>query len=180
MSSPLDSFMASLSGKCEDSLKRKLIHTSERFSASDAELKCEFTLPEERDKPPFSPLHAHTHTPSTLSNDVATMECETKCEGSLTLPAPPLQPGWLVVYRDRRGVLSGGCDDRQHGTVAECRWEENRWMVHLTDEQRLPLSFIRSVGQTNKAGEIVAAWTVREHGFDGQGPDESLSNSERK
>jgi len=120
---------------------------------------------------PDCSLPAHTHTSGTLSNEDAKMECETKCEGPLTLPEPPLQPGWLVAYRDRRGVLSGGCDDRQHGTVAECRWEENRWMVHLTDEQRLPLSFIRSVGQTNKAGEIVAAWTVREHGYDGHGTE---------
>ena len=82
----------------------------------------------------------------------------------------PLQPGWLVVYRDRRGTLCGGCVDREHGTVQECRWEGNGWTVHLTDGQRLPLSLIRSVGQTDKAGQLVAAWTTREHGYDGEGP----------
>lgn len=88
----------------------------------------------------------------------------------LSAPMPPLQPSWLVVYRDQRGALCGGCDDRPRGTVGECRWEENGWTVHLTDGQRLPLSLIRSVGQTDDAGQVVAAWTVREHGFDGEGP----------
>jgi hypothetical protein len=84
-------------------------------------------------------------------------------------PTPPLHPGWLVAYRDRRGALCGGFDDRRHGTVQECRWEGNGWTVHLTDGQRLPLSIIRSVGQTDDAGQIVAAWTVQEHGADGNG-----------
>ena len=84
-------------------------------------------------------------------------------------PTPPLHPGWLVVYRDRRGALCGGCDDRQHGTVQECRLEGNGWMVHLTDGQKLPLSMIRSVGHTNAEGHLVAAWTTREHGYDGAG-----------
>ena len=95
-------------------------------------------------------------------------------------PTPPLQPGWLVAYRERRGVLCGGCVDREHGTVQECRWGGNGWTVSLTDGQRLPLSLIRSVGQTDDAGQIVAAWIVKEHGYDGQGPDESRSKPEGK
>lgn len=79
-------------------------------------------------------------------------------------PTEPLQPGWLVVYRDRAGRLAGGCDDRERGTVEECRWSENGWTVHLTDGQRLPLSIIRGV--TTLDG---AAWTTREHGYDGEG-----------
>ncbi len=82
-------------------------------------------------------------------------------------PALPLQPGWLVVYRDQRGVLCGGCDDRQHGMVMECRWDGVAWTVHLTDGQRLPLSSIRSVGKTDGEGRLVAAWSVRAHGYDG-------------
>jgi hypothetical protein len=82
-------------------------------------------------------------------------------------PVEPVQPGWLVVYRDRRGVLCGGCVDRPHGTVEACRWDGNGWTVHLTDGQRLPLSIIRSVGQTDAAGHVRATWTVREHGYDG-------------
>ena len=84
-------------------------------------------------------------------------------------PAAPLQPGWLVAYRDRRGALCGGCDDRTHGTVQECRWDGNGWTLCLTDGQRVPLSIIRSVGWTDSTGQIVAAWTVREHGYDGEG-----------
>lgn len=85
-------------------------------------------------------------------------------------PMPPLQPGWLVVYRDRRGVLCGGCDDRAHGTVKECRWEGTGWTVHLTDGQRLTLSAIRAVGQTDEAGHLLEAYTIREHGYYGKGP----------
>jgi len=84
-----------------------------------------------------------------------------------TAPASPLQSGWLVVYRDQRGLLCGGCDDRQHGTVHECRWAGATWTVHLTDGQRLPLTSIRSVGKTDGEGRLVAAWSVRAHGYDG-------------
>ena len=82
-------------------------------------------------------------------------------------PTPPLQPGWLVAYRNRQQLLCGGCDDRQHGTIQECRWDGAAWTVHLTDGQRLSLAGIRSVGKTDGEGELVAAWTVREHGYDG-------------
>ena len=82
-------------------------------------------------------------------------------------PTPPLQPGWLVAYRNRQQLLCGGCDDRQHGTIQECRWGGAAWTVHLTDGQWLSLAGIRSVGKTDGEGELVAAWTVREHGYDG-------------
>lgn len=88
----------------------------------------------------------------------------------LDLPEQPLQPGWLVSYRDQRGALCGGCDDRQHGTVEACRWGGNGWTLCLTDGQRLPLSIVRAVGQTDEAGQILGAWTVREHGYDGEEP----------
>jgi len=84
-------------------------------------------------------------------------------------PLPPLHPGWLVAYRDRLGVLCGGCDDRAHGTVAVCLWERTTWTVMLTNGQRLPLPAIRSVGQIDAAGQLVTAWTVKEHGVDGNG-----------
>ena len=85
-------------------------------------------------------------------------------------PIPPIRPGWLVAYRDRQWVLCGGCDDRQHGTVQECQWGGGSWTVHLTDGQRLPLTRMCSVGKTDCEGKLVAAWTVREHGYDGEGP----------
>lgn len=86
----------------------------------------------------------------------------------VAIPASPLRFGWLVMYRDQRGALCGGCDDRQHGTVQECRWAVGAWTVHLTDGQRLPLSRIQSVGKTDSEGKLVAAWSVRAHGYDGE------------
>lgn len=83
-------------------------------------------------------------------------------------PEPPLQPGWLVAYRDPTDQLRGGCDERLAGTVQECRWTESDWVVLLTNGDVLPLALIRSVGQTDAFGNVVAAWTVREHGVDGK------------
>lgn len=82
---------------------------------------------------------------------------------------PPIETGWLVVYRDRTGKLCGGSDDRAHGTVADCKREEGQWVVALTNGQQLPLSSIRGVASTCPDGSIRAAWTVREHGYDGNG-----------
>ena len=82
---------------------------------------------------------------------------------------PPLSPGWLVVYRDQRGTLRGGVDEREHGTVKECQWQGTGWFVVLISGESLPLSIIRAVGQTNGEGRLVAAWTVREHGLNGLG-----------
>lgn len=90
-------------------------------------------------------------------------------------PIAPILPGWLVAYRDQAGRLCGGVEDRIHGTVRECQWNGSSWTLYLTDGQWLPLAFVRSVGKTNTAGRVVAAWTVREHGFTGtaQGENES-------
>ena len=79
-------------------------------------------------------------------------------------PTPPHQPNWLVAYRDGRDTLCGGCDDREHGTVKDCRWEGNGWTVELTDGQRIPLCIVRGV--TNLDG---SACKVREHSYDGEG-----------
>jgi hypothetical protein len=83
-------------------------------------------------------------------------------------PTAPLQSGWLVAYWNRHGTLCGGCDDREHGTVDRCVWDGRSWSVCLTDGQRLPITAIGSVGQTDPTGRLVAAWTVRAHGLDGQ------------
>lgn len=83
--------------------------------------------------------------------------------------ALPLLPGWLVVYRDREYRLRGGCNERGEGTVLTCQWDSHMWTVILTNGHRLPLSSIRSVARTDNKGQLVAAWTVREHGFDGAG-----------
>lgn len=84
-------------------------------------------------------------------------------------PDSPLQSGWLVVHRDRQGVLRGGSDDRAHATVRACQWDGHAWRVLLTDGQRLPLTAITAVGQTDATGRLIAAWTVRAHGYDGHG-----------
>ena len=84
------------------------------------------------------------------------------------VPTPPLQPGWLVVYRDPQGRLRGGHDERDHGTVAKMTWAGS-WTVRLTCGKTLSLSMVRSVAKTNGAGEVVAAWTVRDHGYNGEG-----------
>lgn len=89
-------------------------------------------------------------------------------------PLAPILPGWLVTYRDKAGQLNGGSVDREHGTVQECRWNAGRWTVCLTDGQQMSLSLIRAVGQTDVEGRICAAWTVREHGYDGNGPARSV------
>ena len=82
-------------------------------------------------------------------------------------PIAPILPGWLVTYRDYAGRLSGGAEDRAHGTVQTCRWDEGRWTVCLSDGQRVPLSVIRAVAKTDKEGRILAAWDVKRHGYDG-------------
>lgn len=88
---------------------------------------------------------------------------------ALSGPMPPLQTSWIVAYRYRDGRLCGGCDDRAHGTVRGCTWDGSAWRVTLVDGQTLPLAAILSVGKTDAAGSVVAAWTVRTHGYDGEG-----------
>lgn len=82
---------------------------------------------------------------------------------------PPLSPGWLVVYRGADGLLCGGADDRDNGTMAACVWERGAWTVRLTNGMALPLSVITAVGQTDATGRLGVAWTVKEHGYDGSG-----------
>lgn len=82
-------------------------------------------------------------------------------------PSMPLSPGWVVAYRGTDGQLRGGYDDREAGTVSDCRWDGYSWTVHLRNGDGLPLSRVVSVGQTDRTGRIIAAWTVREHGYDG-------------
>jgi hypothetical protein len=82
-------------------------------------------------------------------------------------PAPPLQAGWLVTYTDSRGHLCGGWDDRQKATITLCLWTGQGWSVHLSNGQAISLTAVRCVGQMNEDGELKAAWSVRQHGYDG-------------
>lgn len=90
-------------------------------------------------------------------------------QGAQVMPTPPISPGWLVAYRDQQGRLRGGCDERQVGTVKTCEWDGSAWTVRLTNDDTIPLRRIVSVGKTDPAGRILAAWTVRGHGYDGGG-----------
>ncbi len=111
----------------------------------------------------FEPGSIFTVTPAQGARVLAKFPAQVEV---LTLPSKePLQPGWLVVYRDQRGALCGGCDDRPHGTVATCQWDGQGWTVLLTDGQRLPLTRIRAVTQHDGT-----AWEVRGHGYTGTGP----------
>jgi len=83
-------------------------------------------------------------------------------------PEPPLKAGWSVAYKDRQGRLRGGSDEREAGTVAACERTGSSWLVTLTNGDRLPLAKIVGVVRTDAQGRIVAAWTTREHGFDGE------------
>lgn len=42
-------------------------------------------------------------------------------------------------------------------------------MIALTNGESLPLGRIVSVGKTDAMGKVVAAWTVKQHGYDGEG-----------
>jgi hypothetical protein len=86
---------------------------------------------------------------------------------------PPLQAGWFVAYIDRQGRYRGGCDEPNIGTVRECRWDECGWTITLANSNSIPLSRIVSVGKTDSKGNVIAAWTVKGCGYDGQwiGPE---------
>ncbi len=83
-------------------------------------------------------------------------------------PIAPILPGWLVTYRDQAGRLRGGYEEKAHGTVQACLSDAGRWTVCLTDGQRVPLFSIRAVGKTAPQGNILSAWDVKRHGYDGR------------
>jgi hypothetical protein len=79
----------------------------------------------------------------------------------------PLQPGWVVACRDRFGMLRGGWDDAERATVVVCHFDGLSWLVRLSGGEEVPLGAIRSVARTDNGGAVIAAWTVRECGYDG-------------
>jgi len=92
-------------------------------------------------------------------------------------PTPPLQVGWTIAYMDDNWTLCGGYVDRPHATVEACRWTAGAWTVTLIDGLEIPLSRVRSVGAVDHKGRLYGAWTVREHGYDGEGPVEGRRKS---
>lgn len=87
---------------------------------------------------------------------------------STGVPTSLIQPGWLVTYRAPDGRLQGGDLDRHHGALATSAYGAHGWIFTLTDGQAVHVSSIRGVSRTVADGRIVAAWTVREHGLDGE------------
>jgi hypothetical protein len=83
-------------------------------------------------------------------------------------PHPPILPGWLVAYRGPDSRLRGGSLEPEHGRVVETRYTPGiGWSFVLADGTALAVSAVVSVGRTDKEGRLIAAWTVREHGYDG-------------
>jgi hypothetical protein len=88
--------------------------------------------------------------------------------GPPQVPNPPIQPGWLVTYRESDGRLQGGDLDRQHGTVASAEYGSRGWVLTLTDGSSVAFAEIQGVTKTAQDGSVLAAWTVRAHGHDGE------------
>ena len=57
--------------------------------------------------PPVFSLPTHTHTSGTFPNADAEMECETKCEGSLTLQEVSIQTGSRITWPGANGLMRG-------------------------------------------------------------------------
>ena len=88
----------------------------------------------------------------------------------------PILPGWFVTYRDDMDVLRGGADDRENGTVVACQRDGYSWTVLLTNGQTIPHYRIDAVTKTNDKGEILAAWVVNRHGYDGTRQNVALAD----
>jgi hypothetical protein len=82
---------------------------------------------------------------------------------------PPLPRHCFVTYIDRYGRLHGGWDERATSTVKQCHGTGQACQVELSGGQLIPLRAIRAVGQTNPEGRLIAAWSVRGCGYDGEG-----------
>jgi hypothetical protein len=48
-------------------------------------------------------------------------------------------------------------------------------MLYLKDGQRVALWHVVGVAKTDTTGNIIAAWTVRTHGYDGEKPSGGLT-----
>lgn len=81
----------------------------------------------------------------------------------------PLPPYCFVTYIDTQGRLRGGWDERATCTVKQSHGVGANCQVELANGVRIPLRAVRAVGHLNAAGRLVGAWTVREHGYDGNG-----------
>lgn len=82
--------------------------------------------------------------------------------------APPLPPYCFVTYIDSQWRLRGGWDERNACTVRQCHGGGAACQVELSNGDFIPLQAVRAVGQLNAEGRLVAAWEVRDHGYNGR------------
>lgn len=82
-------------------------------------------------------------------------------------PPSPLPPHCFATYTDSTGRLRGGWDERTACTVKQCLGVGADCKVELSNGATIPLRAIRAVGQLSAEGRLIAAWTVREHGYNG-------------
>jgi hypothetical protein len=109
------------------------------------------------------------HSVSGLSGpDLDNLLKNARPETSAALPVPPIRPGWLITYRASDGRLQGGDFDRAHAAVAVSIYGDHGWTFTLTDGKTVPMQAIRGVAKKACDGRIVAGWTVREHGLEGE------------
>ena len=78
------------------------------------------------------------------------------------------------LARDVSGSTQGnflvGLRIERMGRCRSVAGMQERRTVRLTDGQQIPRWIIRAVGKTDQGGRILAAWSVRDHGYDGNGP----------
>lgn len=96
------------------------------------------------------------------ARQVETILTEPTPQSRQASPEPPLQAGWTISYRDQRNRLQGG-------TVNQCELGGKGWTVYLTNGTTIPLPWVTSVARVDSQGRTLSAWTVQEHGYDGDG-----------
>lgn len=84
-------------------------------------------------------------------------------------PASPLPAYCFVAYTDSLGKLRGGWEERPASTVKQCHGVGAACQVELSNGNKIPLQAVRAVGQLNAEGRLIGAWSVRDHGYDGNG-----------
>ena len=83
-------------------------------------------------------------------------------------PISPIQPGWLIVWRDQAGWLRGGDEERARSTVVKSEYGPQGRVFHLSDGTAVPMRAITGVSKTDACGAVVAGWTVRAWGLNGE------------
>ena len=95
---------------------------------------------------------------------------EIACPGDINRLTRVTHSSWLADHLSRPDERLQGRDlDRDHGTVVASTYGAHGWTFTLTDGKTIPMQAVRGVAKTASYGQIVAAWTVRAHGLDGEG-----------